>query len=98
MPLRKAQVHYAALDACILIPLYEKIQNSGRVYDDGKTIISWKEYQRDYKEDAERKQNKPAKTCNFCKKEGHQVAKCPLNAGKPKCKECGRFGHTTDKC
>jgi len=37
------------------------------------------------------------KYCNTCQRTNHWTSQCRF-AGKPKCEECGRFGHTSDKC
>ena len=37
------------------------------------------------------------KYCNTCQHTNHWTSQCRF-AGKPKCEECGRFGHMTNKC
>ena len=37
------------------------------------------------------------KYCNTCQRTNHWISQCWF-AGKPKCKKCGQFRHTSDKC
>jgi gag-polypeptide of LTR copia-type len=42
-------------------------------------------------------QDPPSLFCKICERTNHTVVNCRFK-GKPKCGQCGKFGHTTDKC
>lgn len=93
-PLRKAQLHYAALDAHIQIYIWKKFKES--IQDQGRSPDEFLESLNDKTESRVQEGGmEPKVICTNCSSKLHNTRDCDRGA---KCKFCSVFGHNTDGC
>lgn len=89
-PLRKAQLHYAALDAHIEIYIWQKFEES--IIEQGRSV---EEFLRNLKKKRGEKGMEPEVKCKRCNSRMHDTTDCDKGV---KCKFCSVFGHRVKEC
>lgn len=93
-PLRKAQLHYAALDAHIQIYIWKKFIE--KIQDQGITTQQFLKSLKKKSELKDKKQKMEAKVlCNNCNSKMHNTQECKRGV---RCRFCSVFGHNTVDC
>ena len=93
-PLRKAQMHYAALDAHIQIYIWKKLKEL--IHDQGRSPSEFLESLNDKTENKVHEGGmEPKIICTNCSSKLHHTRSCDRGV---KCKFCSVFGHDTNSC
>mmetsp|Transcript_26005 Transcript_26005/g.46051 ORF Transcript_26005/g.46051 Transcript_26005/m.46051 type:complete len:540 (+) Transcript_26005:2253-3872(+) len=90
-PLRRGQLHYAALDGHVQIRVWQEIERL--MHDQGGTSVELLANLGSHSQSGHGTAS--GKKCKNCGTKGHAAKKCPKG---PKCQLCSEFGHIARNC